>query len=395
MIPDFAARLRDYAEALVRVGLNLRPGQPLLVTEPYDQLGVARSAEVLVAAVRAAAAPLTDRVEMEWTDPAEVRLLAEAEDPSALEARIARQVRRMDRHVAAGGALLFLGGSLPRLLAGLDPARRHAYRDRVWSHLGPLVQRLLAGATQWTCAAVPSPTWAALAFAEAPSDARLALLWHTVFAAARADGTGGAPEAWEEHLARLEERAERLDARRLRQVRFLGAGTDLRLGLASGHRWRTARLRTRAGRPFLVNLPSEEVFTAPDRRRTEGRLRVARPVTLAGDLLEGIELEFRSGAVVHAAAQVGAELLTRALATDPGAVRLGEVALVGTELGERAPDWTQPRPLFHHVLLDENASPHVALGEAYPFCHQGWWKASVNRSRLHLDLPLNARVELA
>lgn len=395
MIPDFHARLRDLAEVLVRVGLDLRPGQPLLLAEPYEQLGVAPTAEVLVNAVRAAAAPFTDRVEVHWCDPAEVRQLAEAEDPAPLDARLARDVRRMERHVAAGGALLFLGGSLPRLLTGLPPERRAAYHARVWNHLGPLVQRLVAGATQWTCAPAPAPTWATLAFADAPSESRLALLWHTVFAALRADGSGGAVEAWQAHLAALEARAAALDARRCQEVRFVAEGTDLRVGLDAGHRWRTARLRTAAGVPFVVNLPTEEVFTAPDRRRAEGRVRVARPVVFAGDLLDGIELDFRAGEVVAASARTGGDVLARVLATDAGARRLGEVALVGADLGAVAPDWTRARRVFHQLLLDENASNHVALGEAYPFCHAGWGKASVNRSQLHLDLPLDARVELA
>ncbi len=395
MIPDFAARLRDYAAVLVRVGVNLQPGQPLLVTEPYGQQGLARNAEVLVEAVRAAAAPCTDRVEAVWTDPAEVRALAAAEDPAGFDALVGRHVRRLERHVAAGGALLFLGGSLPRLLAGLPADRRAVAHARTWRHLGPLVQRLVAGATQWSCAPAPSPTWATLAFADAPSESRLALLWHTAFAALRADGSGSAVAAWEAHLARLDERAAALDARRLRSVRFVADGTDLRVGLHAGHRWRTARLRTTAGIPFVVNLPTEEVFTAPDRRQADGRVRVARPVVAAGDRLEGVELEFRGGAVVRASAAAGGDVLERLLATDAGARRLGEVALLGPDLDIAAPGWTGARRVFHQVLLDENAANHIALGEAYPFCHFGWWKASVNRSQLHLDLPLDARVELA
>jgi aminopeptidase len=124
-------------------------------------------------------------------------------------------------------------------------------------------------------------------------------------------------------------------------------------------------------------------------------VRVARPVVFAGDLLDGIELEFRAGEVVAASARTGGDVLARVLATDAGARRLGEVALVGAALGAVDPDWTRARRVFHQLLLDENASNHVALGEAYPFCHAGWWKASVNRSQLHLDLPLDARVEMA
>lgn len=392
LLPDFADRLAELAEVLVRVGVNLQPGQPLLITEPYEQQGVARSAEVLVDAVQQEAAKTGSSVEVQWCDPSGLRQEVETGDREAFARRSRAVVRRAERHIARGGALLFLTGSQPRLFAGL-PAERVAEFDRIkWEILGPLVQRLSRGVAQWTLAPAPSPTWAALTFADLPSEERLAALWQAVFAALRVEGCGSALASWRRHLAELAALATDLNARRLRQVRYDGPGTDLSVQLPRAHRWVTAQLRTRAGVDYVANLPTEEVFTAPLRGRADGTIRVARAVPSMGEMLEGVALEFRGGRVVRASAERGGDLLERLLATDDGAAHLGEVAALRSDLGGAAAAWTQARTVFHHPLLDENAANHVALGEAYPFCHTGWWKFGLNRSAIHLDLPLAARV---
>lgn len=394
MIPDFAARLDEYARVLVQFGVNLQPGQPLLVSDPYDQQGVARSAEVIVEAVRRHAAAFGSEVEVYWSDPAAVRSAAESVGPAGFAHLVRAHVRRLERHAATGGAFLFLTGSQPRLLQGLSPARLAVLEAAKWRILGPLVQRLIRGETQWCLAPAPSPTWAALTFDDLPSESRLAALWYAVFAATRVEGDGLALERWRAHHGRLAAHANRLNQRRPRGVRYVGPGTDLEVILAPQHHWCTAGFTSRAGVSFVANLPTEEVFTAPARGSVNGTLRASRPVAHAGALLEGVELEFRRGRVVASHATRGAELLAELLATDDGSSRLGEVALLGGDLGDPAPAWPGARSVYYHILLDENAANHVALGESYPACHRGWFKHTVNRSAIHLDLPLAAQVTL-
>ncbi|WP_415907674.1 aminopeptidase [Oleiharenicola sp. Vm1] len=394
MLPDFEARLRDYAAVIVRVGVNLQPGQKLLVTDPYDQQGVARSAEVLVDAVRRAALEVGDDFEVVWSPSAELRAMAEADQRGAFDRLVAQNTSRLTHHLRRGGAFLFLTGSQPRLMDGVPAAHLAAQHEIAWRHFGPIVQQLVRGASQWCIAPAPSPSWAALTFADLPSEQRLAALWRGVFDSVRADGTGDAVTRWNAHLDRLVATAERLNAARHSTVRLVGPGTDLTLGLPEKHHWCTAAQHTKHAVRHVINLPTEEIFTAPDCRRATGRVRVARPVCHAGTAIEGIELEFRSGRVVEAAARTNADLLRELLATDGGAARLGEVALLASELGAPAPSWPAARAVFHHPLLDENAANHVALGEAYPFCHRGWWKRPVNRSLVHVDLPLDARATL-
>jgi aminopeptidase len=153
--------------------------------------------------------------------------------------------------------------------------------------------------------------------------------------------------------------------------------------------WCTTQRVSRASVAFVTNLPTEEIFTAPHRNSATGRVRAARPVAHNGVVLEHVELEFQAGRVVRASATSGHEHLLRLLAIDGGSNRLGEAALVPD--AARLP-WTQQA--HHHILLDENAGPHIALGSAYPFCSRAWLPLALNSSQLHLDLPLEAKVEL-
>lgn len=395
MLPDFDERLRDFADVIVRVGVNLQPGQRLLIGDPYDQQGVARSAEVIVEAVQRAAREVGGgEVEVIWSASGDLRSMAEAGDRRAFDRLVAQNTARLAHHLRRGGAFLFLTGSQPRLMEGVPAARLAAFQEIAWRHFGPIVQQLVRGGSQWCLAPAPSPSWATLTFADLPSEERLVALWRCVFDSVGADGSGSAVTRQRDRLARLTSAAEKLDAARPAKLRFVGEATDLTLALPARHHWCTAEQRTSLGVRQAINLPTEEIFTAPDCRSAEGRVRVARPVCHAGTTIDGIELEFRRGRVVAATARTNVDLLRELLATDGGAVRLGEVALLASDLGAPRPAWQAARRVFHHPLLDENAANHIALGEAYPFCHRGWWKWSINRSLVHVDLPLDARVTL-
>ncbi len=422
MLPDFASRLAVFADVIVRVGLNLQPGQRLLIAEPYELQGVARSAEVIVEAVKRAAAA---DIEVIWGDGARLREFCLNKDWRGYVQLVAANARQMQLFVQNTDALLFLQSSQPGLLAGL-PAADIAELQRIgWEHFGPIARQLMQGATNWTVAPAPTPAWAQTVYPDLPSDKRLAALWETVFEALRIprwSATSGravenppggrvpsqvtAIAAWQNHLQALRQRCSQLNAQRHRTLRYLGEGTDLSVALPSEHVWRTAGLTTKSDVPFVANLPTEEVFTAPHRNSAEGTVRVSRPISHGGAVIAGIELQFKRGHVVAATAQTGTDLLKRLLDTDEGACRLGEVAVVGNAgrslppdfglAGFKAPptNWQNSGRLFYHPLLDENAQSHIALGEAYQFCQQPPDDSALNRSLLHLDLPLDANIIL-
>ncbi|MFT3829708.1 MAG: aminopeptidase [Opitutaceae bacterium] len=388
MFAGFEEQLRRYAEVIVRFGLNLRAGQRVLLAEPYELQGVARAAAPLVDVIATAVTRAGGgEIETLWGDEAAWRAAAGGEGVRGFVSLLARATERVQAAIARGDALVFLVGVNPQLADGVPPvgaARVRRLGGEAYARYAP---ELLAGATNWTAAAAPTPAWADVVFPDLPRVERLARLWEAVLAAGRADRADPLA-AWAARAAELARRRDELNARRPRRVRFHGPGTDLTLEVPAAHRWCTALLTTRDGRPFAPNLPTEEVFTAPHAASAEGRLQVARPLFHAGAIIDGVELEFRGGDVVRARARIGAELLERVLAADRGACRLGEVALI-----EGATPVGRTGRCFRHALLDENALPHVALGDAYAFTAP---QSTVrNRSVLHLDLPLEAEVLLS
>ncbi len=389
MFPGFDEQLQRYADVIVRFGLNLRPGQRVLLTEPYELQGVAPAATALVEAV-AAVARNAGAVEVTtiWGDETRWREAALHWPQREFLQQLERNTAQLRQAVARGDAMVFLCSAHPGLADGVSPQRAAGLRRACGEFYGQVVPDLMAGATNWTAAPVPTPGWADAVFSDAPSAERISRLWAAVLAACRADAADPVA-AWQSRAAELERRSRELNARQHRRLRLHGPGTDFTVGLASGHRWCTALLATRDGRRFAPNLPTEEVFTAPRRDSAEGWLRVARPVCHGGAVMEGVELEFRGGQVVRAHARHGVDLLERVLVADRGASRLGEVALV---------DAATPVGLagrcFRHALLDEDAMNHVALGDAYAFTVGPAGAGELNRSVLHLDLPVAAEALL-
>jgi aminopeptidase len=194
--------------------------------------------------------------------------------------------------------------------------------------------------------------------------------------------------AWREHIARLRDRAALLQERKFTGLRFRGGGTDLSVGLLAGAQWVTVASKTRSGRSFVFNLPTEEVFTTPDFRLTEGVVRVTRPLQLArAGRVEGLTLRFERGRIVGVDAAIGADRVRAQLAVDAGAARLGEVALV-----DGASPVGQSGVVFGHGLIDENATSHIAWGAAYPDtmpdlpeAHEAQIAMGFNRSDIHED----------
>ncbi len=227
--------------------------------------------------------------------------------------------------------------------------RRQRYLELVGAH-----------AVNWLIIGAASPGWARAVFPELDEDTAVERLWNAIFTTVRL-GENDPVAAWERHIGRLERRAAVLNRARLQALDFKGPGTDLRVGLAPQHVWKSAVARARNGVRFVPNLPTEEVFTAPNPQDVEGVVRSTRPLNLSGNLVDGISARFENGRAVEVTAKRGQETLEGLLASDAGALRLGEVALVET-----------PNPvydagfLFQNTLYDENASSHIAFGRTYP-----------------------------
>jgi aminopeptidase len=187
-------------------------------------------------------------------------------------------------------------------------------------------------------------------------------------------------EAWREHIARLEARAATLTALRPDALRYRGPGTDLTVGLLQSARWGSARFRTAGGIDYVANMPTEEIFTTPDSRRADGRIRSSMPLSLSGQIIEGLELTFEDGRIVGIEAEQGADLVRSQIATNENADRLGELALV---TGESRVG--QSETLFFDTLFDENATCHIAYGMGLPYAFDGEMDEGSNRCNIHID----------
>lgn len=339
-------RLRRYAELAVRIGANVQPGQDVVVTGLVEQAEMARA--VVREAYRAGARHVVVLYSDLHLRRAAIELGPERElgwsPPYLLD-----WVRRWGEERPALVALT--GNPDPGLLSDLDPAlvgksEAREIRAATLEHIG-------AARFNWTIVAAPNAGWATEVFGE-PDVERL---WHAVATATRLDEDDPVA-AWRAHAARLQERADDLNARTFDAVRFRGPGTDLTVGLMRESVWRCATFTTETGIEHIPNMPTEEVFTTPDWRRTEGRVRSTAPLVAAGARISDLAVRFESGRIVEVAASAGAEIIRQQLATDDQAGFLGEVALVdGSSAVKRT------GLVFSDTLFDENATCHIAYGD--------------------------------
>ena len=369
---DYAAR---YAELAVRVGANVQPGQRLVL------IGEPEHASLLHALAEAGWRAGAGDVECLYFDE-HVRRLHALHAPEERLDRTPAWVETAALGFEGAATVLTIGDSDPDLFAGVEQSRAARAWPRRYKEIG--ADQTLRLAKAWTVIVCPTEGWARSLFGE-PDVARL---WHEIATVTRLDADDPVA-AWRAHVRRLRDRAALLDERRFAGVRFRGPETDLHIGLLEDARWLSAASRTAWGQEIVVNLPTEEVFTTPNRLLTEGTVRLTAPLYWFGSSVDGGWLRFARGEVVEARATRGEEFLRTQLATDDGARRLGEVALVDVEsaVGQRG-------LVFRNLLLDENQSSHVAVGGGYTdpvegsasLDADGRRAAGINVSLIHIDL---------
>ena len=365
-------RLEAYARLIVRIGVNLRPGQELGV------LGLLEHAPLVRAVARVAYEEGARHVDALYTDPHVRRALIELGPEESLDWSPPWLIERIKRLSAVEGArVTIVGDPEPELLADLDPVR--VGRARMAALLDTSLKQATEQRVSWAIVAYPNEGWARAVFGE-PDVERL---WGALATCVRLDRPDPVA-AWQEHVDRLAARAGQLNERRFDALRFRGPGTDLTVGLLPGSRWESARAETVWGQSHVPNIPTEEIFTTPDRRRTEGTVRSTRPLGLLGTIVRDLELRFEGGRAVDVRASSGADVVRTELATDDGASMLGEVALV-----DGSSPVGQTGITFLNTLFDENAACHVAYGQGFSNAVEGGAGGDdadgINQSSVHTD----------
>src|SRR5215207_2143092 len=368
--------LQGYARLAVEIGVNLQPGQDLQVNCNPEHLELARAVadEAYRVGARWVDLNVTDpRVrhsqiehgpeeELEWTPP---WLLARLNDLAERQ----------------GAVLLLVGDAEPDLLSDLD--QRRVAKARMKELRTRQLELVASGKLSWAIVGSPNPGWAEAVLGEPDVDR----LWEAVGATVRLDEADPVA-AWREHIDTLKARAASLNRRRFDAVRFSGPGTDLTIGLTPHSRWLAAETRTAWGQTHVPNMPTEEVFTTPDRRRADGTVRSTMPLVLQGTIVRDLELRFANGQIVDVKASSGEEVLRKQIETDEGSRRLGEVALVDGDSRVGRTGLT-----FLNTLFDENATSHIAFGQALTEAVEGgstmtqeeMANVGVNESTVHVD----------
>ena len=362
---DRAAR---YAELAVRVGANVQPGQLV------DVIARIEHAEIARAVTRAAYEAGARYVDVYYSDQHLRRALIEAAPDDVLSWTppwLLKRAREIGDERAAVIALT--GDAEPDLLADLPGERVGKARMRELAEEN--TRQINEQLNNWTVVGVPNEGWARQMFGEPD----LERLWRAVEYCVRLDEDDPVA-AWREHVRKIGRRANVLNDLRLDSIHFHGAGTDLTVGLLPESRWQGVESKTAQGLPYVANMPTEEVFTTPDSRRTEGFVRSTRPLALYGRIVKGLEVRFEGGRLVDVRADEGADVIHGQLASDETAAFLGEVALVdGTSrIGKTG-------LTFFDTLFDENATCHVAYGSAYAEAVEGDPGEGVNISTVHTD----------
>jgi aminopeptidase len=376
-VRDYADLTRRLADLIVCHGANVQPGQIVQVSTYLGNEELTR--EVTRSAYQRGA---------KWVDVLSTdlyvkreRLLHAAED--TLEFVPQWMLDRLDWLADEGGARISLSGlSQPDALDGVDPAR--AGRDLLpyLPNLGAVIDRNTTG---WCVAPCPTPAWAKVVYPDSTEEDAYDRLWEAIAHVCRLDEPDPGA-AWQARSDALKEVAERLTGRRFDAIRLHGPGTDLTVGLLPSSQWEAGAHTRNDGLAYMANIPTEEMFTSPDPTRVDGHVTSTRPLEVYGVRIEGIRVQFEDGRATRLDAETGADALRGIAATDEGACRLGELALVDGE-GRIGPLGTT----FHMTLLDENSASHIALGSAYASAiGTEADKARANRSKIHVDFMIGS-----
>ncbi len=379
-------QLECYADVLIRIGLNVQPGQPVAIRAPIE---AAEFVRILVAKSYDAKASTVD---VDWHDPLSKRIRMQKESEENLVKVPKWPIGKREELCSQNAAFLYIDAENPDLLAGVDPKRIAMHANAYGFAFKEVDKNFMEDRVTWLVCSIPTKDWAVKMFPNEPEGTALQKLWDTILTVMRMDEADPVA-AWNHHLGRLEARATFLNQQRFKSLHYQAPGTNLTVELPDRHIWMAARSINQQGNWFVANLPTEEVYTLPKRDGVNGVVRSTMPLAYGGVVIEGIALKFENGRITHYAADKGYETLQELIEADEGSHYLGEIALVPVDS-----PISNLNNLFYNTLFDENASCHVAIGEAYPTCLQGGKDMSeeelhqhgANDSIVHVDFMIGS-----
>jgi len=363
--------LMEYIELIIREGVNVQPGQQLVIACPADCAFFARAA--MMVAYEAGAS----NVHMRWLDDICSRTRFLMADDNVFDKYPIWDKLFMDTLSDEGAAFLTVSAADPEVYKGVDPGRLSRFSIASSAALKGYFEKIITGGVRWCVACVPCEVWAKKVFPDVVcSDEAMSMLWKNIFTAVRV-GDGNAVEKWQAHTDMLKKRVKKLNDYQFGAIHLKnGAGTDLRMKMPKNHKWLSGGDVAKDGHNFLPNIPTEEIFSAPFVDGTDGIVVGTMPNVFRGNLIEDFSITFKDGKVVSYDAKSGKEHLENMINDIPNMDKLGEIALV-----EHDSPISNMGILFYNTLYDENASCHLALGSAYPDSIEGGGAMSEDERR--------------
>jgi aminopeptidase len=382
MTEPFDHLLEKYARLVVRLGVNVQPGQEVVIGALPEQADAARA--IAAEAYRVGAS----RVSIEYGDPHVTRAAVEHAPEEVLGTTSEHElVKARGWHETRPAMITLAGNPHPTLMDGLDPARMaRTAKIELIQEVMPLIS---TNKVAWTVVGAPTKGWA-----DSIGVADVASLWDAVATSMRLDQADPVA-AWRAHLAKLRTRAEILNGHRFDRIRYRGPGTDLTLGLTPQSRWVGGAVENDAGVDFVPNMPTEEVFVSPDWRRAEGHVQTSAPFFLSsmGALVEDLALEISDGTITGVTAARGEEAVQAQFEMIPRSRHFGEVAIVDADSVVAATGL-----VYKTMLFDENVGSHIAWGNGYTIGMEGSLDRTpeqrvsdgLNQSNTHVDIVIGS-----
>jgi aminopeptidase len=387
-VPNFEQNLQKYAKLLVAKGINVQKGDWVKMTISVDQATLARLITKEAYTLGA------EKVIVKWSDDEITKQNYIHQSEAVLTDIPQYEIQESEDHVLNHRvSRLSIISSDPGLLNEIDPKKVAAFQKVAGKAFKAQRVATQNDDIKWTVAAAAGAGWAAKVFPDLENtEEQVDALWDQIFKTCRVYEEDPI-SAWDEHIKTLKEKATKLNDMQFDALHYTAPGTDLTLGLPKNHIWASGQSYNPKGEEFVANMPTEEVFSAPDTRRMDGVVRSTKPLSYAGTLIEGIEVHFKEGKIVEISAEKGDEAIKKLVFDNEGGTGLGEVALV--------PDpspISQSGIIFYNTLFDENASNHLAIGSAYPTTIQGGTEMSeeelqqngMNTGTVHVDFMIGS-----
>lgn len=383
---EFQKNLDKYAKLAVKVGVNIQPGQTLLVRSPIECASFVR--KVVEHAYKEGA----KNAHIEWSDE-ECTLIKYLNAPEETFNEFPKWTSEQYVDIAKeGGAFLTIYAQNPDLLKNVDPQRVANFQKASAQALKEWRSYTLSDKCKWSIVSIPTESWATKVFPNISKEEAVDKLWEAIFKCSRVDGQDPI-QAWENHNKDLKTRMNFLNDKNFKTLKFKSSKTDLTMELPEGHIWLSGASVDPNGVNFNPNIPTEEVFSMPHKFKVDGIVHSTKPLVYGGNVINDFSLTFKEGKIVDFTAKEGYETLGKLIGTDEGSHYLGEVALVPF----KSPI-SDTNIVFFNTLYDENASCHFALGSAYKTCikngdsikEEDMDKFGVNTSLTHVDFMIGS-----